>query len=346
MEPGPPKYPRVKIATRCHVSVILKPLKVLVMAFAQYMAAVPAESLNHPITCPRLSSSYLFSSYSFWIKPRKLSSLSTIVCPAGLKVKELAGDDLLQEFLKERQLTGDLVSKASDILWMKDYLNVIDFEASILGETPQELQEVMENENESGFLKLTKAYKWILGDNSAPINNKAVVKEWKNDSDQRKRLSLLNYDASEYALKSISSIIFQPHLLVFVLKREMMLLTIGVGTVCSGFCLIVLSVQVTISYAVGVLLRLGIRSEDLSNFLETLIKGSSIALSSQRLMIPAIIYGLWGLSNHFSYKFLDFQVVPAIFGMLAYKAAALVQVYRDNEDLEFVFPDSEETFGN
>ncbi|KAF9587676.1 hypothetical protein IFM89_004508 [Coptis chinensis] len=232
------------------------------------------------------------------------------------------GDDVLQEFLKERQLTGDLVSKASDILWMKDYLNVIDFEASILAETPQEFQELMEKENESGLLKLTKAYKWILGGNIAPINDKAVVKEWWNDSDQRKRLSLLNYDA---------------------LKREMMLLTIGVGTVCTGFCLIVLSVQVTISYAVGVLLRLGIRSEDLSNSLERLIKGSSIALSSQRLMIPAIIYGLWGLSNHFSYEFLDFQVVPAIFGMLAYKAAALVQVYRDNEDLEFVFPDSEET---
>lgn len=29
-------------------------------------------------------------------------------------------------------------------------------------------------------------------------------------------------------------------------------------------------------------------------------------------------------------------------GFFAYKAAALVQVYRDNKDLQFVFPDSEE----
>lgn len=36
------------------------------------------------------------------------------------------------------------------------------------------------------------------------------------------------------------------------------------------------------------------------------------------------------------------QLVPAMFGMFAYKAAALVQVYRDNEDLQFVFPDNEE----
>lgn len=27
-------------------------------------------------------------------------------------------------------------------------------------------------------------------------------------------------------------------------------------------------------------------------------------------------------------------------GLFAYKAAALVQVYRDNEDLELIFPDS------
>lgn len=27
-------------------------------------------------------------------------------------------------------------------------------------------------------------------------------------------------------------------------------------------------------------------------------------------------------------------------GLFAYKAAALVQVYRDNEDLQFIFPDN------
>lgn len=38
----------------------------------------------------------------------------------------------------------------------------------------------------------------------------------------------------------------------------------------------------------------------------------------------------------------SFQLVPAMFGMFVYKAAALVQVYRDNEDLQFIFPDKEE----
>lgn len=44
--------------------------------------------------------------------------------------------------------------------------------------------------------------------------------------------------------------------------------------------------------------------------------------------------------------FLYSQLAPAMFGMFAYKAAALVQVYRDNEDLRFVFPDSEDDANN
>lgn len=36
------------------------------------------------------------------------------------------------------------------------------------------------------------------------------------------------------------------------------------------------------------------------------------------------------------------QLVPAMLGMFVYKAAALYQVYRDNEDLQFIFPENEE----
>lgn len=35
------------------------------------------------------------------------------------------------------------------------------------------------------------------------------------------------------------------------------------------------------------------------------------------------------------------QLVPAMVGLFAYKAAALVQVYRDNEDLQLIFPENE-----
>ncbi|KAL5707589.1 hypothetical protein ACHQM5_018478 [Ranunculus cassubicifolius] len=272
-------------------------------------------------------------------------------------VKERAGPDVFHMFLNERRVDGDLVSRLSDILWIKDYENIIDSEASmLLDETPQQLQlsKDMENEDDSGLLKLTKAYEWVLGDEAAPINKKAAREAYQNDSDRRKRLNILRYDA---------------------IKREMMLLTIGVGTACTGFCLVAFSFQAAASYAVGVVLSclylqlliqqvdtitreavpqiftkrkiktIGIRSEDVSNVFEKVIRGSGFVLSSPRLLLPVVIYGFWGLSNHFfsSDDLLGFQLVPAFFGLFAYKAAALVQVYRDNLDLLIVFPESFES---
>ncbi|KAF5937608.1 hypothetical protein HYC85_025114 [Camellia sinensis] len=212
-------------------------------------------------------------------------------------VSELAEDDILQTFFKERELSGDIIAKVSDIFWLRKTLG---------------------DENEGGFLKLTRTREWIAGDNSAPVNKKMIAKQLQNDSERRKIMNLLSYEA---------------------LKREMMLLTVGIGTVCSGYCLVTLSVQAAVSYAAGVLFsclylqllykqadnlsqetvpqifrqkkskKIGIRSQDLEDLLERLVK---------------------------------VLLVPAMVGMFAYKAAALVQVYRDNEDLQLIFPENEE----
>jgi hypothetical protein len=40
------------------------------------------------------------------------------------------------------------------------------------------------------------------------------------------------------------------------------------------------------------------------------------------------------------------QVLPGMMGFLAYKAAALVQVYRDNEDLRLILPEEEDADSN
>lgn len=57
------------------------------------------------------------------------------------------------------------------------------------------------------------------------------------------------------------------------------------------------------------LTRIGIRSEDLEDFLEKTIKGSGISLSSPRLVIPAAIYGLWAVSHQYiTSDLFDFQV--------------------------------------
>nr|KJB55593.1 hypothetical protein B456_009G084000 [Gossypium raimondii] len=248
-------------------------------------------------------------------------------------VSESVEENVLEMFFKDREVNGDFVSKVSDMLWQREVLKVVDTDASEPAGTAEQSQQVIESDDDSGFLKLSRTQEWLLGDNSAPRNKKAIAK----------------------------------------LKRELTLLSVGIGTACSGYCLIVLSFQAAVSYAIGVLFsclylqllyqhadglseemvpqifkqkkskKIGIRSEDLQDFFERTIKGSGIALSSPRLVIPAAVYGLWIVSHKFlANDFFDFQLVPAMLGMFAYKAAALVQVYRDNEDLQFVFPENEE----
>ncbi|MCL7046892.1 hypothetical protein MKW94_021745 [Papaver nudicaule] len=265
----------------------------------------------------------------------------------------LPGEDALQMFLRDRQLNGDFVSKASDIIWRRDELKFFELEDNVFDENSQQMQleEVMETENVGGFLKLTKTLEWVSGDEIAPVNRRQTFKEIQDDRERRKKLNLLQYDA---------------------IKKELTLLTAVVGTFCTGYCLVVFSLQAAISYATGVLFsflylqllyfhvdnltreavpeifrqkkvkKIGIRSEDLQNFFVTTLNGSGFVLSSPRLVIPAAIYGLWGLSTHFSNDLFSFQLVPAMLGLFAYKAAALVQVYRDNEDLKLIFPGSDE----
>lgn len=268
-------------------------------------------------------------------------------------LSELAEDDVLRVFLRERQLNGDFISKACDKFWQRGVAEFVDIDDDKLSDIPQESEQVMESDNNGGFLKLSRTQEWVLGENAAaPMNKKAIAKALQDDSDRRKRLNLLEYEA---------------------LKRELMLLSVSIGAACTGYCLVVLSVQAAVSYAIGVLFsclylqllyqhadnlskemvppifrkkkskKIGIRSEDLRDSFERSIKGSGIALSSPRIVIPAAIYGLWVLSHqYFPNDFFEIQIVPAMFGMFVYKAAALVQVYRDNDDLKLVFPDSGE----
>ncbi|XP_038895660.1 uncharacterized protein LOC120083843 isoform X2 [Benincasa hispida] len=270
----------------------------------------------------------------------------TVSC---FSVSEIAEEDVLRAFFEERKLNSDFISKTSDMLWQRAVLKFEDVTDDRFTDTSQ--GPVDENDDDGGFLKLSVTQEWISGGNSAPINKKTVNKILPNDRERKKKLNFLKYEA---------------------LKRELMLLSVGIGTACSGYCLVVFSFQAAISYAVGVLSsclylqllyqhadklskdmipdiftqkktkKIGIRSEDIKNVFEKSLKGSGIALSSPRLVIPAAIYALWILSHKFlANDFFDFQLTPAMLGMFVYKAAALVQVYRDNENLRLVFPEND-----
>ncbi|XP_013630302.1 PREDICTED: uncharacterized protein LOC106336120 isoform X2 [Brassica oleracea var. oleracea] len=246
---------------------------------------------------------------------------------ASRSVSELVGEDVLQMFLKDREENGDFISKVSDRLWLRDVLESIDLNSnggsSAIGleDNQERLVDGAEDDDESGFLKLKPTQEWIAGEGeSAPMNRKALAKALRDDSERRKKLNFLKYEA---------------------LKRELMYLSIVIGTGCSGYCLLALSPQAAVSYGVGVLFsclylqllygyadgvtredvptiflkkktkKIGIRSEDLEDFVKRTIRGSGMALSSPRLVIPAAIYALWILSHkYFQNDLFDFQFQP------------------------------------
>eukprot|EP01018_Ginkgo_biloba_P038065 Gb_29637 [translate_table: standard] len=264
---------------------------------------------------------------------------------------ELSAQDIFELFLRERQASGDFISRTSDVLWKKEVLELDDNRSIEVKESLQQLQKMTEDESGRGFLKLNQTRKWVSGNGEAPVNNNVPTVERETDSENRRRISLLEYEA---------------------LKRELLLITVGVAVACTGYCFLTFSPQVALSYAVGsvasclylqllyrhtdnvskekladVFIRkrakkIGIRSDDLKDSFEKIVRGSALALSSPRLVIPAALFGFWTLSKHYFGDSFDFQLTPAVLGLFAYKAAALVQVYRDNEDLLIVLPQSEE----
>ncbi|XP_062215750.1 uncharacterized protein LOC133916201 isoform X1 [Phragmites australis] len=274
---------------------------------------------------------------------------SSLQAPAGDSI----GDEVLRMFLEERQLHGDFVTKISDMVWRRNGANVDVLEATSGLENAANVAQpdVREEVTGEGVLRLAATRDWVSGESDLPVRKRLSAKDRQNDSDKRKELNLLKYEA---------------------LKDELLLLTTGIGAACSLYCLLVFSLEAAISYAFGVAFsclylqllyrhtdnlskedipeiflkkkvkKIGITSEDLKNTIEKTLGGTSVALSSPRLAIPAMIFGLSAISDHFQNSIFSFQLVPGMMGFLAYKAAALVQVYRDNEDLRLILPEDED----
>ncbi|GJN08011.1 hypothetical protein PR202_ga25895 [Eleusine coracana subsp. coracana] len=241
---------------------------------------------------------------------------SSLQAPAGDRI----GEEVLRMFLEERQLHGDFVTKIADVVWRRDTLEATEGLESAVDVAGTE--DVGEDVTDEGVLRLAATREWVSGESDLPLTKRLSAKDRQDDSVKRKELNLLKYEA---------------------LKDELLLLTTGIGAACSLYCLLVFSFELSLliifSYANA---RIGIRSEDLKSTIEKTLGGTSVALSSPRLVIPAMIFGLSALSDHFQNSIFSFELVPGMMGFLAYKAAALVQVYRDNEDLRLILPEEED----
>ena len=55
-----------------------------------------------------------------------------------------AEEDVLQMFFKERKLSGDIISKASDIFWQREVKQFVDADANAVkpADTPQQAEQV------------------------------------------------------------------------------------------------------------------------------------------------------------------------------------------------------------
>ncbi|KAG8063564.1 hypothetical protein GUJ93_ZPchr0003g18062 [Zizania palustris] len=171
----------------------------------------------------------------------------------------------------------------------------------------QQPEDAREDVMDDGMLRLAATRDWVSGESSLPVSKRLSAKDRQNDNERRKELNLLSSEIrSFYYLEAAISYAF-------------------------GFAFSCLYLQLLYRHADSLskkdvpeiflkkVKRIGIRSEDLNNTIE---------------------YIGW-YCKHFQISILNFELVPGMMGFFAYKAAALVQVYRDNVDLRLILPDED-----
>lgn len=250
-------------------------------------------------------------------------------------------------FIEDRQTNGDFVSKVADMVLRRNDTGLDVLEATTdqgnaadVGQ-PEDFRDDLMSEATGDFMS---------GETSLTVRRRLSALAGQKESDKRKEFNLLRYEA---------------------IKDELLLLTVGIGAACTIYCVLVFSLEAGISYAFGVAFswlylqllyrhadnlskedvpevflkkkvkKIGIRSEDLKDTLDKTLGGSLFVLSSPRLIIPAVIFGLSTFSSHFQNSIFNFELVPGMMGFFAYKATALVQVYRDNDDLRLILPEDD-----
>uniref|UniRef100_A0A0D9Z6K2 Uncharacterized protein n=1 Tax=Oryza glumipatula TaxID=40148 RepID=A0A0D9Z6K2_9ORYZ len=255
---------------------------------------------------------------------------------SSLQAGDSLGEEVLRMFLAERQAHGDFVTKISDMVWRRNGGDLGVLEAAAEQENsadvaPPQPEEASNTENHpvvqdvmgEGMLRIAATRDWVSGESSLPVSKRLSAKDRQDERERRKELNLLRYEAA--AVSYAFGVAFSCLYLQLLYRHTDNLSKKDVPEI----------------FMKKKVKRIGIRSEDLKNTIEKVLGGISVALSSPRLVIPAIFFGLSTLSDHFQNSILNFELVPGMMGFFAYKAAALVQVYRDNEDLRLILPEED-----
>ncbi|XP_047081593.1 uncharacterized protein LOC124692299 [Lolium rigidum] len=275
------------------------------------------------------------------LRPRRSPRVPALRYSSLQAGDSLGEQEVMRMFLEDRQENGDFISKVADMVLRRNATGLDVVEATTYQESDADFREDVTGEATGDLVAV---------DGSLSVRRRLAYMERKKESDKRREFNLMKYEA---------------------IKDELLLLTAGIGAACTVYCALVFSLQAGISYAFGVAFswlylqllyrradnlskedvpevflrktvkKIGIRSEDLKNTVEKTLGGSVFVLSSPRLIIPAVIFGLSTFSSHFHNSIFNFELVPGMMGFFAYKAAALVQVYRDNDDLRLILPDDD-----
>eukprot|EP00252_Welwitschia_mirabilis_P014655 TRINITY_DN3228_c0_g1_i3.p1 TRINITY_DN3228_c0_g1~~TRINITY_DN3228_c0_g1_i3.p1 ORF type:complete len:318 (-),score=61.87 TRINITY_DN3228_c0_g1_i3:169-1122(-) len=294
---------------------------------------------SHPVKIPR------FAVSSFRSTPKVFAVNKTSRPDA-----EISAQEMFELFLSERQVTGDLISKASDMIWKVEFQ---EGDKPTTDESKELFQQSARGDrvdNEGRLLKLSQTKHWVSGDSKAPLSEKISPAQWQSDREKRKMIGLLEYEA---------------------LKREILLLTGGIAAASFAYCYLMFTPQVAWSYALGAagsciylqllyyhtdniswqnlskvfrskkVKKIGIQSIDVRRAFEKAFKGGLLAASSPRLLVPSALFGLWALLKHY-FGDMELQLAPTIFGFFAYKGAIIVQIFRENEGFLYISSETDD----
>lgn len=123
------------------------------------------------------------------------------------------------------------------------------------------------------------------------------------------------------------------------LKNDLLLYTVGIGALCDVTAYVTYSPEVTASYAaglVGAILYIRMLSSSVEALGENSVGGAAKgAIGQPRILVPVILVMVFNRWNNIvapNYGVMELQLIPMLVGFFTYKAATLIQTFKEVMD--------------